>query len=56
MKSKYKTTKEERAIIRKLPISRIEKWIEKKEYWRVYRIVIKVTKDYVKSQKSEEKS
>ena len=44
---KYETTSQERAIIGRLPIGRIEEWINKKEYWRAYQIIIQITKEYL---------
>ena len=44
---KYKTTKEEREIIKELNTNNIERWAKKEEYWRIYKAVIKATKKYL---------
>ena len=43
---RYKTTKEERAIIDRIDNDQIERWAGCKEFWRIYRAVIKATKDH----------
>jgi hypothetical protein len=39
----YRTSEKERAIINKLPLDIIEKWVERKEFWKVYKVVIDKT-------------
>jgi hypothetical protein len=48
---KYRTTIEERKIIRMLDLKKIEKWYRSGEVWRIFRAVINATKKYYKVKK-----
>jgi len=53
MEKQFKTTKEERIIIDKLDLDKIDLYINNEEIWKVFRDVIKVTKEIDKEQIKE---
>ena len=45
MKDLFKTTREERRIIRRLDTNQIEEWAKNRAFWKIYRDIIKATKE-----------